>query len=315
MKNRLLLSALLGLLSLGLAACGGNGKIHKPLTPTALYTFGDGLVDAGSNGRIYTVNPADASTPADYAIPHYVAGYFELDMLPHNQGGTAWAQGHSNVADTQAQIQTRLADARFGPSDVVLISAGMEDLVQTTEAVIAGSMSQTEAVAHLQLQARTLRQQWQSLYDHGARFIFMVPPFDLGQTPWMAQLKTSHSQAQSSYEALDSAFSMALNQEAEAFVAKHQKVLLKSQNFRFYMGAYTNPEDRDNEAGTSIVDRSLCAPPADVDASLCTENTLAEPDADKQGRYLFADNRHPTPQALRLLASAILDEMSDLWTD
>lgn len=298
-----------------LAACGGNGKIHKPLKPAAIYTFGDGIVDAGQNGKLFTINPAQADTPGDYSIPHHLALQYDLDLQPQSRGGTAYALGGSDTPATQAQIDSKIAAGDFSQDDLVLLSVGMEDLIQATQAVLDGSVSQSEAEAELIARAQDQAQQWQLLRTHGAQYIFFFPPYDLGNTPWMAKLKRSYAQAPEVYQQLDLAYSGAINTAAENFRNRHPKVLLKSPNFRFYMGAYTDPGDRDNEAGTTISDRSLCTPPADEDASLCTELTVAEPDSNKQNRYLFADNRHPMPHVLLLLARAAYNEMADLWTD
>lgn len=298
-----------------LAGCGGSGKVYEPLRPSAIYTFGDGIVDDGQNGgRIYTINSSDPARVV-YSLPHLVASGYGLPIKPQAQGGTAWGQGGTRIADLRTQVQSQLAAASFSSfsgQELIILSAGMEDLIQETQAVLAGGSTLAVAQANIQTQVRGYGQAMLQLHGKGARYIYILPPYDLSQSPWMTTLKTTQPNAPAVYLSLFSTFTSALAQEAESVNGQTQSILL-SPGFRTRMGYYTDPSNRENNAGTSIVDTALCAGAGATDASLCTDATLITTDGAQQVKYLFADNRHPVPGVLGLLANGSLSELKNRW--
>lgn len=319
--KRLIRFAALGLATASLLlGCGGNGKVYKPLRPTAIYTFGDGIVDAGQTGKHYTVNPSPPATPADpvgvvYSVPEIIAQGYGLTLKPQSAGGTAWGQGGSTIANLQTQVQNQSAAAGFGGyggQDLIILSAGMEDLRQQTEAVLSGASSSAAAASTLQEQMGVYGQVMLQLHDKGAKYIYILPPYDLSQSPWMTAQKASNSAAPSVYSSLYNTFISALAAEAERVNGKTQSLYL-SPGFRTRMGYYTDPSNNQNNAGTSITDTALCAGAGATDASQCTNATLVTTDAAQISKYLFADNRHPVPGVLSLLASGSLSELKSRW--
>lgn len=301
-----------------LGACGGGGKVYDPLHPSAIYTFGDGIVDSGQTaGKLYTVNSSDPSTKPVYSFPRMVASGYGIALTAQSAGGTAWGQGGSKIADMQAQVQAQLAApgfAGFGAKDVIMISAGMEDLIAQTEAVVTGALSEDAAKADIQAKVAAYGDTIRQLDAKGAHYIYILPPYDLRLSPWMTTLQTTHGSAPAVYMNLYNSLISALVAQLESINAKTQNILL-SPGFRTRMGYYTDSSSSQNNAGTSIANTALCAGAGATDASLCTDTTLITADAAEQAKYLFADNRHPVPVVLDLLAGGTISELKNRWGD
>jgi hypothetical protein len=316
--KRLIRFVALGLASTTLLlGCGGSGKVYQPLRPTALYTFGDGIVDDGQTGggKLYTVNPSNPATTTVYSLPHTVASGYGLTIKPQSAGGTAWGQGGSQIADLRTQINAQAAVAGFSGysrSDLIMLSAGMEDLITQTQAVLTSANSQATAQANVRAAVANYGQAMLQLNGQGARYIYILPPYDLSQSPWMATLKVTYSNAPAVYADLYKTFRSALDAEAERVNGSTQS-LYRSPGFATRMGYYTDPGNNQNNAGTSITNAALCAGAGATDASQCTDATLVTADPAQIAKYLFADNRHPVPGALNLLGNNAVSELKGRW--
>lgn len=301
-----------------LAGCGGSGKVHDPLRPTAIYTFGDGIVDAGqTGGKHYTVNPSPPANPGDpvgvvYSVPEYIAHGYGLALKPQSAGGTAWGQGGSKIADLRTQINAQTAT--YGGKNLIVLSAGMEDLIAQTQDVLAGTQTQAQADAHIRAAVASYGQAMLQLHAQGARYIYILPPYDLSQSPWMATQQTVYpaGNAAAVYAALYKTFRSALDAEAERVNGQTQS-LYRSPGFVTRMGYYTDPSNNQNNAGTSITNAALCAGAGATDASQCTTTSLVTTDSAEIGKYLYADNRHPVPGVLGLLGGDALSEIKSRW--
>ena len=290
-----------------LAACGGGGKIYLPFTPTTLHTFGDGLVDAGQTGKRYTINSTDPATKPTYSLPEYVAQSYGLPLLPQTQGGNAWGQGKSTVADLQTQINTRLAAGNFNDGDLIIISAGMEDVMRESESALNGTISLGLAMANVQTQGRLLVRQLEVLERAGARHIYVLPVFDMGRTPWAHKLGLSNVNAVAVASALSDAFHNEVLQESY----RHSDIryTLFSPTMRTRMAQYTDIELAPSTGITNASD-PVCKPPGDVDASACLDNNLV---STTPLQYAFADGYHLTPGILNNLAAMTRDEVQNRW--
>ncbi len=316
--NRLFRLASIGLVvGALLAGCGGSGKVYQPLRPTAIYTFGDGIVDDGqTGGKLYTINSSNPATIFVYSMPHMIASSYGLTLKAQSAGGTAWGQGGSGIAELRTQIQNQASAAGFtgyDRDDLIILSAGMEDLMRETQSVLAGSTSTSAATENIKALVRSYGQGMLQLHGQGARYIYILPPYDLTQSPWMKAQKTAHgNNAGTVYLTLYNAFISAMAAEAESVNGQTQSLLL-SPGFRTRMGWYTDPGSSENNANTSITHTALCAAPGDVDASLCNDTQLITSDSTEKAKYLFADNRHPVPVVLTLLANGSVSELKDRW--
>ena len=305
-----------------LAGCGGSGKVYQPLRPTAIYTFGDGIVDAGQQGgKRYTINPGPPANPSDpvgvvYSAPEYIAMAYGLTLKAQSAGGTAWGQGGSRIADLRTQIDAQAAVmgfAGYSRNDLIVLSAGMEDLIAETENVLSGATpSISQAQANIRAAVASYGQAMLQLHNQGARYIYILPPYDLSQSPWMTTQRAADARAPNVYLDLYLTFRSALDAEAERVNGQTQS-LYRSPSFATRMGYYTDPSNNQNNAGTSITDTALCAGAGATDASLCTTATLITTDSAQIGKYLYADNRHPVPGVLNLLANGSVSELQSRW--
>ena len=294
-------------LTITLAACGGGGKIYLPFTPTALHTFGDGLVDAGQTGKRYTINSTGTNPPIK-SLPEIVAQGYGLPLTPEQQGGNAWGQGKSSVADMQTQINTRLAAGNFTDGDLIIISAGMEDVMRETESALNGTSNLGLAMANVQTQARLLVRQLEVLERAGASHIYVLPVYDMGRTPWAYKLGQTHVSATRIATDLSNAFHDEVLRESyrNSFINK----TLFSPTLRTRMAQFTNPADFAGATGITNASDPVCKPPGDVDAALCLDNNLVDA---AYLQYAFADGYHPTPGILGSLAGMALDEVKNRW--
>ena len=284
-------------LALTLAACGGGGKIYQPFTPTVIYTFGDGLVDAGQTGTRYTINSTDQVNKPTYSLPEYVAKGYGLPLLPQAQGGNAWGQGKSTVAVMQTQISARLAAGSFSDGDLIIISAGMEDVMRETESVLTGAVTLNVAETTIKNQAQALLNQLMALERAGARHIYVIPPYDMGRTPWAFNLGQTYPGAAGLAGKLSDLF---YNQ---MLVESSSRYSFFPASLREQMKVYTNP------ASSYIATKPACKSPGSTDASACFDDNLEiTPE-----QYVFADGYHPTPGILRSLAGLLRDGVQNRW--
>jgi phospholipase/lecithinase/hemolysin len=174
-----------------LVGCGASTTVSG-LRPTRIISFGDAFSDVGQQGgKKYTVN--------DGSVNNWVntlANSFGLSITPSNVGGTGYAQGLARVnTSTNAagllgtpsvsqQIDAFLAVDNFGPSDVVVIGGGANDIVAEMNAVNAGIQTATQMQTNVQQAGRDLAALVKRLVDSGANYVVVVGTYNVGQTPW-----------------------------------------------------------------------------------------------------------------------------------
>src|SRR5690606_3919545 len=141
-----------------LAACGSS-TTESAITPSRFIAFGDATSDVGQSGRAYTVNDGTVNI-----WTRYVAAQYGLDLTPSSQGGLNYAFANARIAATPdaagsaatptlaTQIDSFLAANQLQGNDVVLMSAGVSDMIVGLSAVIAG----TQTAAEYEASARAL---------------------------------------------------------------------------------------------------------------------------------------------------------------
>ncbi len=178
-----------------LAACG-SGSIESQLTPTRVVAFGDGLADMGQTGARYTVNDASVNT-----WTHYVANSFLLQLSPSSTGGLNYASGNARVAakpdaagktttlTVKEQIDAFLAGNTFTAGDLVLLNAGVSDVVAEAQATITGAQTREQMLANVGQAGRDLGAQVRRLVQAGATHVLLMGTYNLGRSPWALQTK------------------------------------------------------------------------------------------------------------------------------
>jgi len=177
-----------------LAACG-SGSTENALTPSRFIVFGDAFSDVGQSGATYSVNDATVNNWVQR-----VASRFSLSITASGSGGFGYARvnarvvnkpdagGSSSTLTIKEQIDTFLASNSIGSSDVLVVSAGVADVVTEMNTVTAGTETEATMISNLQQAGRDLGTQVRRLVTAGAKQVVVVGPYYVGRTPWATSL-------------------------------------------------------------------------------------------------------------------------------
>lgn len=177
-----------------MAACGGGEQV-KRFVPARVLSFGDENSAIGPTGLKYTVNgltsPTDGSQPVvDCNLsPIWVQALATAYNVPFNcaNGATTgpsrtFATVNATVTAVAAQIDGFLASNTFQPDDLVTLMAGTHDILAIGARVIAGSISQAQAVAEAEQAGTELAGQVNRMAAAGAKVLISTVP-DVALTP------------------------------------------------------------------------------------------------------------------------------------
>lgn len=173
-----------------LAACG-SGTTESALSPSRFVVFGDGFADVGQTGTAYSVNDGTINNWVQQ-----VASRFGMTVKASAAGGYDYARINARITNKPdaagvgttltmtEQINTFLAGNTIGGSDVLVLSAGVADVVAQMNAVTAGSQTEAQMTANLQQAGKDLGAQVRRLVGLGAKQVIVVGPYTVGRTPW-----------------------------------------------------------------------------------------------------------------------------------
>lgn len=190
-SRRVLLAAAVA----SLAACGGGGDVESQLQPARIVAFGDGFADVGQNGSRYTVNNGSINI-----WTQQVAARYGLALTPSSAGGKSYATGNARVntrpdaagnnatPTVKEQVDSFLASDKFGATDMVIINAGVSDVIAETAKFAAGAQTQAALQANLKTAGAALATQVRRLVDNGARYVIVVGSYNMGKSPWGNQV-------------------------------------------------------------------------------------------------------------------------------
>lgn len=177
-----------------LAACG-SGTTESALSPSRFVVFGDAFSDVGQSGTTYSVNDGTVTTWVQQ-----MASRFSLTIAPSSSGGTGYARvnarvlnkpdaaGNNSTLTIKEQIDTFLGANTIGGSDVLVVSAGVADVVAQMNAVTAGTQTEDQMLTNLQQAGRDLGAQVRRLVQAGGKQVVVVGPYTLGRSPWAIAL-------------------------------------------------------------------------------------------------------------------------------
>lgn len=173
------------------SACGG-GQLVSAFSPSRVVVFGDATADAGQvAGARYTVNGNSAINWTER-----VANRYSLSVTPSSAGGLSFARGSARVSSrpdaagnaavpsVTEQIDAFLAASAPGSRDLVMLSAGVGDIIFEMAQVTAGTISASQAQANVEQAGRALGAQVRRLVNAGASHVAVAGPYNLGRTPW-----------------------------------------------------------------------------------------------------------------------------------
>ena len=317
-----------------MAACGSSTTANS-IDPDSFITFGDALSDLGQNpnGRPYSVSNGSNSTLDQNIYNNWtreIAYRYDLRLAPANQGGTAYAQGNARVSladatgvtnapSITAQIDSYLqAHPTFGERQFVLMSGGMSDVIAGYNEYAAGGKTLDAYLADMSAAGKEMSVQVRRLNTAGAPRVLAVGTPNLGRTLWAIKLDAANpAAADLPTKVLEKATSAFNDAMLNGLYGLSGTVVLFADAQYYFNSMTGNPGNYNFSNGTDPVcntvdpTNGMNIGAGQINASLCTSDTLVEPDKLKQ--YLFADLVNYTPEAHRRFGDWVYDRMKANW--
>jgi phospholipase/lecithinase/hemolysin len=297
-----------------LAACG-SGSIESRLHPTRVVAFGDAFADLGQNGARYTINDGTVNNWSQF-----VAQSFLLTLAPSASGGLSYATGNARVlakpdaagngatATVKEQIDAFLATSAFTANDLVLVNAGISDIVVQTSAFLAGSQTRDQLLANVGQAGRDLGAQVRRLVAAGAQHVVVVGPYNLGKSPWAIQTGQTAVLTEASGR---------FNEQLLVSVVDIGANVLYVDAALYFNLATAAPSAYTLSNATDLACISIDPGPGigtgsgQINSNLCTASTLIGA-LDAQS-YVFADRLYVTPVAQRLFGEYAYGRIRARW--
>ncbi|TFY97853.1 SGNH/GDSL hydrolase family protein [Ramlibacter rhizophilus] len=309
--------ALLGAACLSglLAACGG-GEVESQLQPRRLVVFGDGFADLGQGGSRYTINDGTVNNWTAQLAQRY-----GLSLAPSSAGGTSYATGNARVvAEPDAagstatptvaeQIDAFFAGGgSFAENDLVVVAAGIADIVAEVGQTQAGAQTAAQAQADIAAAGTALGNQVRRLVNAGARHVTVVGPYNLGRTPWAIA---------TNQKALLESYTTRFNDSLLISIVDLGARVLYVDAALYYNLVTAGP----GGYGLSNVTEAACTSvdpgpgigigAGQVNSALCTPDTVRS--GIDRNAWFFADAIYPSPAAQRLFGDYAYDRIRARW--
>lgn len=308
-----------------LAACGG-GSVESEFRPTRMVVFGDASADAGQRGVRYTVNDGSINWTEQ------LAARYGLSVAPSSAGGTSYAIGSARVSakpdaggnaatpTLTEQIDAFLAAGAPAEGDLVVVSAGIADILAEAESLRLGAQSAAQTRANVEQAAVALGAQVRRLVNAGARHVGVSGPYNLGRSPWAIGLAgaatTCDSPEKSADDASPACLSSAFNQRLLIEIVDLGASVLYLDAALYFNLVTSNPETYGYTDVTSVLCTSVDAGPGigigagQVNSALCHAGTLSGGPA---ATTLFADPVYFTPAGHLSFGDYSFDRLHERW--
>jgi lysophospholipase L1-like esterase len=278
-----------------LASCGGGQQVQS-FTATRVIAFGDESSVINANGSKYTVNALLASSATAFdcgSNPIWiqsVAAIYGL-VFPQCPGLVAdpvnriYATAGAMVADLGPQIDQQVADGGFGPTDLVTVFIGVNDVIDQFSQYPA--VGEDQLLANVDAAGAALAAQVNRIASLGAKVLITTIP-NLGLTPYAGDRTAGSTNGN---PAVLTSLSARFNDALLANLTNDGRKIGLIQ-----LDEYLTAIDTATQAGLGSYNNSTLAA-CSVALPACTTNTLV---ADAVGAvWLWADDRHlgPTGQA------------------
>jgi outer membrane lipase/esterase len=193
-----------------LAACGGGTAQIEPFEPNRLIVFGDdhsAIVDDGThNGRKYTVNGlnSDAVPLRDcLLLPNWVqtlSSHYGFAFAECNRAGATprafmRAKPGAKIEDATIGMAAQVAEQTaagggFTGKDLVTVMMGANDLIEISESVVAGTLTEPQAMTEARRRGSVLAGHINGVLAAGGKAIVSTVP-DMGLTPYALSRNTA----------------------------------------------------------------------------------------------------------------------------
>ncbi len=286
-----------------MVACGGGTSTVSTLVPSRFVAFGDGTADLGQvGGTVYTVK--DGSI---LGFVQQLAASYGGSITTQSAGGQSWARGNARIAlkpdaagnaatlTMAEQIDAFLASNTVGQDDVIVLSAGISDMVVQGDALAAGTITADQALVNIEAAGKAMGAQAKRLVAAGGKHVVVAGAYDVGKSPY--------------------ATARGITATLQAATLKFNEALLVSLVNDGNNVLYVDFANRINlfvasPASYSFVNATTpaCTTPT---ASTCTPSTITAGVA--YNTYLFADDRYFTPAANRALGGLVYERVKARW--
>ncbi len=284
-------------------ACGGGTSTVSTLAPSRFVAFGDGTADLGQvGGTVYSVKDGTA-----VSFMQQLAASYGASITAQSAGGQGWARGNARIAlkpdaagnaatlTMAEQIDAFLAANTVGQNDVIVLSAGISDMVVQGDALAAGTITADQALANIEAAGKAMGAQAKRIVAAGGKHVVVAGAYDVGKSPYAAVRGIAGT--------------------LQAATLKFNEALLVSLVNDGNNVLYVDFANRTNlfiasPASYSFVNASTpaCTTPT---ASTCTPSTITAGVA--YDTYLFADDRYFTPAANRALGGLVYERVKARW--
>jgi outer membrane lipase/esterase len=274
-----------------LAGCG-SGSTFEPLVPTRVVSFGDGWSYVGLANDRFTVNDSTVNIWVEQLAVSY-----GLTLTPASSGGFGYAQGGALVDSggnsIKAQIDQYLSVVgnQIDSNHLVVVDPGLSQLAALAADPANASDSNLSAAADLA--GKALAVQVLRLAAAGGKHVVIANAADLGKTPYAtAQARTTAF----------SAATRAFNDGLKIALADVTSGVLLIDNEAFINLLYGTPA---NLGSGGVATGTACTGVANT----CNTGNAAS----NYNLFLFADDRHITPNAHRLLGTNAYNKVLARW--
>jgi outer membrane lipase/esterase len=269
-----------------LAACG-SGSTFEPLVPSRFVSFGDGWSDLGQTGSRFTVNDGSVNIWVQQ-----MAATYGRTITAQAAGGLGFAQGGARV-NTGAnsitdQITAFLAANTIATNDVLVIDAGVSEMIALASSLATIPLNSAAAAS-----ANALAAQVRRLVAAGGKHVVIANAPDIGKTPFGVSRAAELLSATRSF-----------NDALKTNLADITNAVLLIDNEAYVNTLITTPA---NLGAGAVINAAACTP--GINTSACTTATAVA----SYNVYLYADDRHPTPGAARLIGTNAYNRVRERW--
>ena len=299
-----------------LAACGGGTSQIEPFKPNRVIVFGDEdsfiANDGTGNGRKYTVNgmTTDTLQLRDCTLlPNWVQtlsdhyGFVFAECNKNNATPRAFmrAKVGAKIDDPGTGLARQISEqtsagGAFTSKDLVTVMMGSNDIFELSDAVLAGTMTDTQATAEARRRGALLAERINGLLGAGARAIVSTIP-DLGVTPYAVKLNKTTGGVSARLTRLSYEFNATLRTTIDQtrFDGRNYGLVLTDDTVQ------TITKFPENFGYSNAVD-GVCA----VALPNCTSATADLVSGGNAGAYVWADDKHLTPSMHARIGSQAL---------
>ena len=250
---------------------------------------------------------ASSLVPSRNIWAEQVAASYGFPLIPAGQGGFGYARGGTRIPDLALQIDAFIANNSFGENDVVLVSAGVEEIAAQLALYLSGHLSYQQLLIDVNQAGKDYGAQVQRLVNLGAKHIVVTGTYGLGMSPYARATNQVGLMDQLSYKgdtctgcprSFNESFLIAINQLGDN--------VLYVDAANYFNQVYSNPS---NYLGSNANAQDVACTTALV--VNCTPGTIV-PGANYD-QYLFAGEVYMTPAANRLGGVQTYNKIKGRW--